>query len=104
MVYRLTLEHRTRERAHEVATAVSQGKWTHDYATIFDEAREMRIPIIDVMPKEIYEAIDLHLKARQQRPCVEFTPVPCTLHRRGLVTVRPERSSRVSRSTVTQES
>ncbi len=77
-VYGLLLKHIPPERAHELALTLSQGKWTHDYPITFDEAKEMGIPVTDVMPVEIYDLMDLYPQAKQQRPGVEFIPVPYT--------------------------
>jgi len=64
------------EKAQELATALSEGRWTHDYPITADEAREMGLPISVDMPKEIYTLMDLYPQAVQQRPSVEFIPTP----------------------------
>lgn len=64
------------EKAEELATALSEGRWTHDYPITADEAREMGLPISIHMPKEIYTLMDLYPQAAQQRPSVEFIPTP----------------------------
>lgn len=64
------------EKARELATALSEGRWTHDYPISASEAREMGLPVSDDMPKEIYALMDLYPQAAQRRPSVEFIPTP----------------------------
>lgn len=64
------------EKARELATSLSEGRWTHDYPISASEAREMGLPVSDDMPKEIYALMDLYPQAAQRRPSVEFIPTP----------------------------
>ena len=75
-VYGLLLEHQSPEKAEELATAFSDGRWTHDYPITFEQARQMGLPVRDDMPKEVYELMELYPQTRQQRPSVEFIPTP----------------------------
>ena len=43
---------------------------------IREEARDMGLPVRDQMPTEIYELMDYYPQAKQQRPGVEFIPIP----------------------------
>ncbi len=64
------------EKARELATALSEGRWTHDYPISASEARELGLPVSEEMPKEIYALMDLYPQAAQRRPSVEFIPTP----------------------------
>jgi ClpP class serine protease len=75
-IYHLLLEHQTPEKAGELAKWFSEGRWTHDYPINFEEARDMGLPVRDQMPTEIYELMDYYPQAKQQRPGVEFIPIP----------------------------
>ncbi|MCR4392440.1 MAG: hypothetical protein NUV94_06710 [Candidatus Acetothermia bacterium] len=75
-VYTLVRDKLPEDRAREVAQALSEGRWTHDYPIMFDELRELGLPVSDRMPKEVYALMDLYPQARQRRPGVEFIPVP----------------------------
>jgi ClpP class serine protease len=55
---------------------VSEGRWTHDYPIDFEQAKAMGLPVSDQMPAEVYELMELYPQARQQRPGVEFLPIP----------------------------
>lgn len=75
-VYQLLLEHHTPAQADEIARALSDGRWTHDYPINFDEARQLGLRVSDEMPREIYELMELYPQTRQRRPGVEFIPAP----------------------------
>ncbi|MDR7418886.1 MAG: ATP-dependent Clp protease proteolytic subunit [Armatimonadota bacterium] len=72
----LLLEHFSEERADEIAGALSDGRWTHDYPINYDEARAMGLRVTDEMPVEVYHLMDLYPQARQRRPGVEYIPAP----------------------------
>lgn len=75
-VHQLLQGHLPDDRAHEVASKLSEGYWTHDYPICFDEARSLSLPVSDAMPREIYELMDLYPQAGPRRPSVEFIPAP----------------------------
>jgi ClpP class serine protease len=75
-IYALLLEHQTSERAEELAKMFSEGHWTHDYPVSYEEAKEMGLAVNEQMPEEIYQLMELYPQAKQQRPGVEFIPVP----------------------------
>jgi ClpP class serine protease len=72
----LLLEHQTPERAEELAKMFSEGRWTHDCPVSYEEAKEMGLPVKEQMPEDIYQLMELYPQAKQQRPGVEFIPVP----------------------------
>jgi len=75
-VYSLLLKHQSPEKAEELAKMFTEGRWTHDYPIDFEQAKKWGFPVSDEMPKEIYELMELYPQARQQRPGVEFIPIP----------------------------
>ena len=75
-VYKLLLEHQTEEKARELARMFSEGRWTHDYPIDFEEAKKMGLPVSDQMPEEVYQLMEFYPQSRQQRPGVEFIPIP----------------------------
>ena len=77
-VRNLLLEHQTPEKADELARMLSEGRWTHDYPIDTDQAKAMGLRVSEDMPKEVYELMDLYPQTRQQRPGVEFIPMPYT--------------------------
>lgn len=75
---RLLLEHHTEADAERIATRLSSGEWTHDYALDVEELRELGIEVSEEMPREVYDLMDLFPQATQRRPGVEFIPIPYT--------------------------
>jgi ClpP class serine protease len=76
-LYRLLRANKMYEdKARELAAALSEGRWTHDYPISAGEARELGLPVSDDMPKQIYALMDLYPQAAQSRPSVEFIPTP----------------------------
>lgn len=74
----LLLEHNTPEKADEIAKMLSEGRWTHDYPIDIEQARSLGLDVSEDMPKEVYQLMDLYPQTRQQRPGVEFIPLPYT--------------------------
>jgi ClpP class serine protease len=76
IVYDLLLQHQSSEKAAEVATMLSDGRWTHDYPISLEQARQMGLPVSDQMLEEVYALMDLYPQAGRRRPSVEFIPTP----------------------------
>lgn len=64
------------EQAHEVAQALSAGRWTHDYPINTDQAKELGLPITHDMPSEVYTLMELYPQSGLRRPSVEYIPGP----------------------------
>jgi ClpP class serine protease len=66
----------TLERAASVASALTDGHWTHDYPITIDEARELGLPVSSDMAPEVYKFMRLFPQPGARRPSVEYVPVP----------------------------
>jgi ClpP class serine protease len=60
--------------AETLASKLAGGHWTHDYALIADEARQLGLPIKVGMPREVMELMKLYPQP-VQRSGVEFLPI-----------------------------
>lgn len=69
-------EHLPAERAQNLATALSEGRWTHDYPITVEEARELGLPVSTEMPEVVYKLMTLYRQPTQRRPSVQYIPVP----------------------------
>src|SRR5262245_28801722 len=49
----------TTERATTLATAFTDGRWTHDYPITVEEAHELGLPVTTAMPQEVYSFMRL---------------------------------------------
>ncbi len=65
-----------RESAENLATILTEGRWTHDYPLTFEEAQKLGLPVSSEMPEEIYSLMELFPQATPQRPSVQYIPVP----------------------------
>ncbi len=64
------------EKAESIATALTEGRWTHDYPITVDEARALGLPVSTDMPEEVYELMSLYPQPIQRRPSVQYVPLP----------------------------
>lgn len=64
------------EKARELSTILSDGRWTHDYPISLGEARDLGLPVTDQMPAVIYDLMELYPQSAQRRPSVEYIPMP----------------------------
>lgn len=64
------------EQAEQVAEALTQGYWTHDYPIDADQARAMGLPIRTDLAREVYELMQFYPQPMQRRPSVEYIPLP----------------------------
>ncbi|RLG54088.1 MAG: hypothetical protein DRN99_05695 [Thermoproteota archaeon] len=65
-----------REKAEELARALTEGRWTHDYPLTPRRLRELGVEVSHEMPPEVYALMELYPQPHQQRPTVEFIPGP----------------------------
>jgi ClpP class serine protease len=71
------IAHRTdREAAEKLAVTLTEGRWTHDYPIVLEEARNLGLPVTDQVPEEVYQLMDLFPQANPRRPSVQYIPVP----------------------------
>lgn len=78
VVYSLIKDNMPDDKARDLASSLSDGRWTHDYPINFEQARSMGLPVVDKMPLEIYDLMNLYPQTGQRRPSVEFVPTPYT--------------------------
>jgi ClpP class serine protease len=64
------------QAAHELATKLATGTWTHDYPISAEEAGSMGLPINTDMPNEVLQLMTLYPQPVQQQGGVEYLPVP----------------------------
>ena len=72
----LLLDQMGEDKANEIATTMTEGRWTHDYPLVYEEIKAMGIPVSAELPSEIYELMDLFPQSAQQRPSVQYVPIP----------------------------
>ncbi|HHY76715.1 MAG TPA: hypothetical protein GX500_08130 [Firmicutes bacterium] len=66
-----------KEKAWELAQKLTSGQWTHDYPLTCEELSKLGFPpICGEMPEEIYRLMELYPQPAQNRPSVQYVPVP----------------------------
>jgi ClpP class serine protease len=64
------------DKADKLAETLSCGKWTHDYPIDATEARSLGLSISEELPREVYDLMSLYREPSEQRPSVQYIPVP----------------------------
>jgi len=62
------------KKAAELARTLSEGRWTHDYPILPDEAKELGLPVRTDMPQAILELMSLYPQPTRALPSVEYLP------------------------------
>lgn len=63
-------------KAEELATILSEGRWTHDYPITVEELQKMGLPVKVGLPREIYQLMELYPQPAGRRPSVQYIPLP----------------------------
>ena len=57
-----------------LATTLSEGRWTHDFPITFDYAKELGLHVSSDMPSEILDLMALYPQPTRSLPTVEYLP------------------------------
>lgn len=76
-VFELLKNKMSEEKAREVASILTEGRWTHDYPLGVKDLTELGLKVSTDVPAEVYELMELYPQPMMQRhPGVEFVPSP----------------------------
>jgi ClpP class serine protease len=64
------------EDIDRIIDALTTGRVTHDYPILVEEARELGLPVTTGLPREIYSLMDLYPQPMNNRPSVQYIPMP----------------------------
>ncbi len=64
------------DEAENLAQALSEGRWTHDYALVCSTLSLMGLPIKCELPETVYRLMALFPQPTRQIPTVEYIPIP----------------------------
>lgn len=76
LVVQILSRHLAPEKAQEVATVLTDGRWTHDDPLWLEEIRELGLPVSEEIPEEVYALMNLYQQPTQRRPTVQYVPLP----------------------------
>lgn len=71
----LLIQRMPKEKAANLATILTDGRWTHDFPITVDMAQQFGLTISTDMPRIVYEIMDLYPQAGDGRPSVLYTPL-----------------------------
>jgi ClpP class serine protease len=64
------------DKAAEIATTMTDGRWTHDFPIDVNRAQSLGLPVSTDLPNEIRDLMKLYPQPRGRRPSVEYIPIP----------------------------
>ena len=64
------------EKAEELARILTERKWTHDYPTTYEEAKNLGLHVVKDIPPELYQLMNLYPQLVRHQPSVEYIPIP----------------------------
>ncbi len=64
------------ESAAQLAQALTEGRWTHDYPISVERAKELGLPVTTGIPDTVHELMALYPQPTQRRPSVQYIPIP----------------------------
>src|SRR5215470_16354287 len=76
LVTELVAERLEPGRAHELATQLASGRWTHDYPIPPEEANKLGLPVSTEIPPEVLQLMALYPQPVRRQPGVEYLPGP----------------------------
>jgi ClpP class serine protease len=60
--------------ANNLATLLSEGRWTHDFPISFDYAKDLGLHVTSEMPPQIWDLMALYPQPVRRYPTVEYLP------------------------------
>jgi ClpP class serine protease len=65
----------SQKKAIEIATILSEGRWTHDFPILVQNAKQLGLPVSTDMPRTVYDLMDFYPQGAKGRPSVLYVPV-----------------------------
>jgi hypothetical protein len=75
-VYEISIFAKPRKQTDQSSQTSEEGRLSRNLSADIVEATLMGLPVSDQMPEEIFQLMARYPQAKQQRPGVEFIPVP----------------------------
>ncbi|HPW69461.1 MAG: ATP-dependent Clp protease proteolytic subunit [Desulfomonilia bacterium] len=72
----ILLGEKSPEDVERIVKALTEGRRTHDHPIFLEDAKRLGINVTDRIPGDIYRLMELFPQAEQQRPSVQYVPVP----------------------------
>ncbi len=74
-VVQVLLKHMPEKQALQVATVLSEGRWTHDFPITVEAARLLGLKVSTKMPRAVYDLMELYPQSGGIKPSVWYVPL-----------------------------
>ena len=74
-VAQVLLKHMSEKKALELATILSDGRWTHDFPLPVQAVQQFGLKVSTNMPRKVYELMDLYPQGGGGKPSVIYIPM-----------------------------
>jgi ClpP class serine protease len=74
-VVQVLLKHMVEKQAIQLATILSEGRWTHDFPLPVQAWQQFGLKVSTNMPRKVYELMDLYPQGGGGRPSVIYIPM-----------------------------
>jgi ClpP class serine protease len=74
-VANVLMKHLPEKQSYQVATVLTEGRWTHDFPITVQAARQLGLKVSTEMPLAIYELMELYPQGGGIRPSVWYVPL-----------------------------
>src|SRR5258708_4931016 len=74
-VVQVLLKHMPEKQALQVATVLSEGRWTHDFPITVQAARSLGLKVSTEMPRAVYDLMDLYPQTGGMKPSGWYVPL-----------------------------
>lgn len=74
-VVQVLLKQMPEKKAVELATILSEGRWTHDFPLPVQAVRQFGLKVSTDMPRKVYELMDLYPQSGSGKPSVMYVPI-----------------------------
>jgi ClpP class serine protease len=74
-VAQLLLKHMPAKKAVQLATILSEGRWTHDFPLPVQAIQQLGLKVSTDMPRKVYELMDLYPQGGGGKPSVLYVPL-----------------------------
>ncbi|PKN69188.1 MAG: hypothetical protein CVU54_11675 [Deltaproteobacteria bacterium HGW-Deltaproteobacteria-12] len=94
-VAQVLFKHMPEKQALQLATILSEGRWTHDFPLPVQALKQFGIKVSTDMPRKVYELMDLYPQSGSGRPSVIYIPIHRSSDQKGHEsdTSRPQRAA-----------
>ena len=74
-VAQVLLKRMSEKQSAQVATILSEGRWTHDFPITVQAARQLGLKVSTDMPRRVYDLMDLYPQGGGIKPSVWYVPI-----------------------------